>query len=38
MQMQAATGRAGGQIPNPYMTYGAPTGFAPLADDGDGGR
>ena len=33
MQMQAATGYAGGQIPNPYMAYGAPVGFAPLTDE-----
>ena len=33
MQMQAATGHAGGQIPNPYMAYGAPVGFAPLTDE-----
>lgn len=33
MQMQAATGYAGGQIPNPYMAYGAPAGFAPLTDE-----
>ena len=24
MQMQATAGYAGGQIPNPYMAYGAP--------------
>ena len=30
MQMQATAGYAGGQIPNPYMAYGAPVGFAPL--------
>lgn len=29
MQMQATAGYAGGQIPNPYMAYGAPDGFAP---------
>lgn len=29
MQMQATVGYAGGQIPNPYMAYGAPDGFAP---------
>lgn len=29
MQMQATAGYAGGQIPNPYMAYGAPVGFAP---------
>ena len=33
MQMQATAGYAGGQIPNPYMAYGAPTGFAPLTDE-----
>lgn len=33
MQMQAATGYAGGQIPNPYMAYGAPIGFAPPLTD-----
>lgn len=26
MQMQATAGYAGGQIPNPYMAYGAPDG------------
>lgn len=29
MQMQATAGYAGGQIPNPYMAYGVPVGFAP---------
>lgn len=33
MQMQAATRYAGGQIPNPYMAYGAPAGFATLTDE-----
>lgn len=29
MQMQATAGYAGGQIPNPYMAYGAPDGSPP---------
>ena len=33
MQMQAATGYARGQIPNPYMAYGAPVGFTSLTDE-----
>lgn len=33
MQMQATAGYAGGQIPNPYMAYGAPDGFAPPTDE-----
>lgn len=33
MQMQATAGYTGGQIPNPYMAYGAPVGFAPLTDE-----
>ncbi len=33
MQMQATAGYAGGQIPSPYMAYGAPVGFAPLTDE-----
>ena len=33
MQIQATAGYAGGQIPNPYMAYGAPVGFAPLTDE-----
>ena len=31
MQRDAAA-PYGGQIPNPYMAYGAPSGFAPLTD------
>ena len=33
MQMQPAQGYAAGQTPNPYMAYGAPTVFVPLADE-----
>ena len=33
MQMQAGAGYAGGRIPDPYMAYGAPAGFAPLTDE-----
>ena len=33
MQMQATAGYAGGQIPNPYMAYGAPDGSPPLTEE-----
>ena len=36
MQMQAGAGYAGGRIPDPYMAYGAPAGFAPLTDEAGG--
>lgn len=32
MQMQATAGYAGGQIPSPYMAYGAPVG-RPLTNE-----
>ena len=33
MQAHAAAPQGAGQIPNPYMVYGAPSGFAPLTDE-----
>ena len=33
MQARAAASQGAGQIPNPYMVYGAPSGFAPLTDE-----
>ena len=33
MQAHAAAPQSAGQIPNPYMVYGAPSGFAPLTDE-----
>ena len=33
MQAHAAAPQGAGQIPNAYMVYGAPSGFAPLTDE-----
>ena len=34
MQAHAAAPQGAGNLPNPYMVYGAPSGFAPLAPRG----
>ena len=33
MQSQAAAPQGAGHYPNPYLVYGAPSGFAPLTDE-----
>ena len=33
MQAHTAAPQSAGQIPNPYMVYGAPSGFSPLTDE-----